>query len=95
MSLLSLIRRCALLVATMLVLTGAAAAAHAHDDESGRGHADPACAFCATAGQTAEPAGRPATAPPVRPRLFAVADSPRCAPADVPSDLARGRAPPR
>jgi hypothetical protein len=95
----TLIRRFALLVATLLVVTSAAGAAHVHrgDREASPldGHAHPTCAFCANAGQAPEPAIHVAVVPPVQPLLFHATPSIPSSPAASLRSPSRGRAPPR
>lgn len=95
----TLIRRFALLVAALLVLTSAASAAHVHRNDSGTfpldSHSHPTCAFCANAGQAPEPAIRVAVVPPVEPLLFQVESSLPGSPAASLRSPSRGRAPPR
>lgn len=95
----TLIRRFALLVAALLVVTGAVGAAHVHRSDSGPSpldsHSHSTCAFCANAGNTPAPAIQVAVVPPVEPLLFQVAPILPVRPATSHRSPARGRAPPR
>ncbi|MEO6463834.1 MAG: DUF2946 family protein [Candidatus Eisenbacteria bacterium] len=95
----TLIRRYALLVAALLVLTGAAGAAHVHGGDSGSApldsHSHSTCAYCVHAGNTPEPAIGVSVIPPVEPLRFQVAPRLSTRPAATPRSPARGRAPPR
>ena len=92
------IRRYALLVAALLVVTGAAAAAHVHRGERDSSplheHAHTTCAFCVTAGNTAEPAIHASVIPPVLGLSQELAPTPVDRPTAQLKSPARGRAPP-
>lgn len=95
----TLIRRFALLVAALLVLTSTAAAAHVHGGDEGAapldGHSHSTCAYCVHAANAPEPAIGVSIAPPVEPLLFLVASSRPVSPAAALRSPSRGRAPPR
>ncbi len=95
----TLIRRYVLLVATLLVMTGAAGAAHVHGSDGGTApldsHSHSTCAYCVHAGNTPEPAIGVSVVSPVAPLLFQVAPGLPARPAAALRSPSRGRAPPR
>jgi hypothetical protein len=95
----TLIRRYALLVAALLVVTGTAGAAHVHRSDGASApldsHAHSSCAFCVHAASVPEPVIGVAVVPPVKPLLFQVAPSHSARPPAALRSPSRGRAPPR
>jgi|SRR5688572_3807648 len=98
MTLGSVIRRLALLVAALLVVTSAVGAAHVHrvDAETSplEAHEHPACALCSHADHSVAPASAPVLTPRVLPLLFAAIAPPATSLPGAPRGPWRGRAPP-
>ena len=94
----SAIRRLALLVAALLVVTGSAGALHVHRGEAGtsplEAHEHPACALCSHADQSVALASAPVRTPRELPRLFAAIAPPATPLPVAPRGSWRGRAPP-
>lgn len=93
------LRRFALLLAALFVVTGAAGSAHVHRAEADHApleaHGHSACALCVHAEQTVEPAPGPAIAPPPAPTPRSGIASPFSPNSAAPRGAVPGRAPPR
>ena len=96
MHLLSALRRCAFLLAALLVVAGAAGA-HVHRGEHAplEGHGHSTCALCVHADLPVEPTAVPSLAPPPATPARAAIAAPCVGPDAAPRGAVPGRAPPR